>query len=121
MTRPVVYIAGPFRGPDSWIVEAHIRKAEELAMRVAMCCAVPLCPHTMFRFFNGTVSDTFWLDATMELLRRCDAVMLTDDWYQSTGAKAEEREAREKGLPVFHSYEPDVWDVFSQWIASRST
>ncbi len=38
-----------------------------------------------------------------ELLERCDAVLMTDDWARSTGAKAEERWALTCGIPVFYN------------------
>ena len=95
----VIYVAGPFRGKTAWDVECNIRRAEELALAVSRVGAMPMCPHTNTRFFNG--EGQFWLDGTMELLRRCDAVVLTHDWERSSGARAEVAEAERIGLPVF--------------------
>lgn len=97
----VVYVAGPFRGPTPWDVELNIRLAEELALRVANAGAMPLCPHTMTRYFDKQCNDQFWLDGTLELLRRCDAVVLTHNWEQSTGARGEYDEAGSFNLPTF--------------------
>lgn len=99
----VVFIAGPFRGETAWEVERNIRRAEDLAFEVAVAGAMPLCPHTNTRFFDGTLTDEFWLDGTMELLRRCDAVIMTDDWKRSSGARAEKAEAARIGIPVFEN------------------
>lgn len=98
----VIYIAGPFRGSNAWAVECNIRRAEKVAFEVAEMGLVPLCPHTMTRFFNGTLTDAYWLAATMELLRRCDAILLLPCWQSSSGSVAERAEARRLGLPVLH-------------------
>jgi hypothetical protein len=99
----VIYIAGRFRGANAWEVERNIRKAEELAFAVAELGAMPLCPHTNTRFFDGTLTPEHWLDGTLELMRRCDAVVFTDDWQLSSGARTEHADARDRGQPVFHS------------------
>lgn len=98
---PVVYIAGPFRGANAWEVEQNIRQAEDLAYEVACLGAMPLCPHTNSRFFNGTLTDQFWIDGTLELLRRCDAAIFTPDWEESTGARGERRSAKRLKIPTF--------------------
>ena len=106
----VVYVAGPFRGPDAWRIETNIRWAEVYGMEVAQLGAMPLIPHANTRFFHGTLTDAFWLDGTLELLRRSDAVYLVRGWKDSEGAKAEADEARRLGKPVFeHRADLALW------------
>lgn len=100
-TMPVIYIAGPFRGANAWEVEQNIRRAENLAFQVAQLGAMFLCPHTMTRHMDGTETDEFWLAGTLELLRRCDAVLFTPCWSKSSGARGEHAEAQRLGLPCF--------------------
>ncbi|OFV81968.1 MAG: hypothetical protein A2Y78_00085 [Acidobacteria bacterium RBG_13_68_16] len=97
----VVYIAGPFRGPNSWEIESNIRRAETLALEVWRAGAAVLCPHTNTRYFQGAAPDEVWLDGDLEMLRRCDAVLLTADWQRSSGARAERAEAIRVGIPVY--------------------
>jgi hypothetical protein len=104
----VIYLAGPFRGPTAWAIECNVRNAETWALEVARAGAMPLCPHTNTRFFHGEGDDRLWLDGTMELLRRCDAIVLVPGWGLSSGARAERDEAERLGLPVF---EVSEWDV----------
>lgn len=99
----VIYIAGPFRGATTWDIEQHVRHAEALAFEVAQLDAMPLCPHTNTRYFHGTKTDQFWLDGSVELMSRCDAVVLTDDWHLSQAAREEVTRARLLHLPVFDS------------------
>jgi hypothetical protein len=106
----VVYVAGPYRGATPWEIEQHVRKAEELAYRVARLGAMPLCPHANTRFFHGTLSDEFWLEGTIELMSRCDAVILTDDWHLSANTRGEVTRAHQLNLPVFDHVESlRVW------------
>ena len=57
----VVYIAGPFRGPNAWEIEQNIRRAESLALEVWRAGAAALCPYTNTRFFQGAAPDDVWL------------------------------------------------------------
>lgn len=97
----LVYVAGPFRGKSAWDIECNIRRAEALALEVWRLGAAALCPHANTRFFQNAAPDEVWLEGDLEMLRRCDAVMLTVDWFKSPGAQREVKEAREKGIPVF--------------------
>jgi hypothetical protein len=73
--------------------------------------AAALCPHTNTRFFDKTATDKAYLDGTMEMLRRCDAVVMCANFQASQGALAERAEAERLGLPVF--YNPAD---FAQWL-----
>lgn len=99
----VVYIAGPFRGPNAWEIEQNIRRAEALALEVWRAGFAALCPHTNTRFFQGAAPDEVWLAGDLELLGRCDAVLLTLDWQRSSGARAEVDYAKTRGIPVFET------------------
>lgn len=98
----VVYVAGPFRGPDSWAIEGNIRRAEALSLEVWRLGAAAICPHTNTRFFQGAAPDNVWLQGDLAILAKCDAILMTDDWERSTGARAEEAFARERQIPVFY-------------------
>jgi len=100
---PVVYIAGPFRASNSWDMEGNIRRAEELALRCWRAGFAAICPHANTRFFQGAAPDDVWLKGDLEILRRCDAILLTMDWARSSGATAEAQFASRCGIPVFTS------------------
>jgi len=109
----VVYVAGLFRGPTAWHIERNIRRAEEVGLAVAEAGAAPLIPHANTRFFHGTLTDEFWLAATMEMLNRCDAVMMVPGWPDSKGALAERDEAKRLNMPVFDAGD---YDGLCRWI-----
>jgi hypothetical protein len=99
----LVYVAGPFRGASSWEMECNIRRAETLALEVWRMGAACICPHANTRFFDNAAPNHVWLEGDLEILRRCDAVLLTEDWERSNGAQEEVRRAHIWAIPVFRS------------------
>lgn len=99
--RRVVYVAGPFRGPNSWEIEENIRRAERLSLEVWRSGAAAICPHANTRYFQGAAPDDVWLDGDLAILQKCDAVLLTPDWARSAGARAEKAYADQQRIPVF--------------------
>lgn len=106
-TAKLFYVAGPFRAkkPGShWEVAENVRRAERVGFKVAQAGGFPVIPHANTANFEGELDDMFWLDGTLEMLRRCDAVVMAPGWIRSTGAKRERAEALSMGLPVFHDF-----------------
>lgn len=102
----VVYIAGPFRSvnpatgkSNAWGVQQNVMRAMALALEVWKRGAVALCPHSNTMFFQDAdgVEDTVWLQGDLELLSRCDAMLLTENWQASSGARAEVQWYEEQG------------------------
>ena len=106
----IIFIAGPFRGKTHWDVLQNVRKAEETALKVAEFGAMPLCPHNNSRNFDGLLTDKFWLEGTLELLRRCDGVIMGEGWQSSTGSINERNEAGKLEIPIFYSLDKlKIW------------
>ena len=112
----LVYIAGPFRADTAWQIECNVRKAEELSLMVWRLGAACICPHTNTRFFDGAAPDEVWLDGYIEILKRCDAVLLVggSEWKSSRGTRYEINKAEELGLPVFTEIA-----FLADWLAVR--
>ena len=100
----LVYIAGPYRGPNTWAIEQNIRRAEDAAAQVWSAGLAALCPHANSRHMDGVTTDENFLDGTMEMLRRCDAVLLVEGWQKSSGSRAEVGEAMRLGKPVMYAW-----------------
>lgn len=102
----IVYLAGPFRAPTKWDVEQNVRAAESAALEVARLGFAFVCPHTMTRNFDGLLTDRYWLEMTLELMRWCDVVFCFSPlWRQSSGTAGEVAEAERLGIPVVYSLE----------------
>ena len=106
MKAPLIYIAGPFRADTAWAVECNVRMVERLGLAVAKCGGVPMIPHTMYRFFDGTLTEEFWLDATQQILNVCQAVVVVRDWAFSAGTIDEVLHAESTlDIPLFFAGE----------------
>jgi len=98
-----VYIAGPFRAPTGYEVAQNVRRAGDFILPLAEAGACPVCPHTMTADLDGTMTDAYWIAATLSLLDGCNAVLQTPGWEESEGSLGEYARARELGLPVFEA------------------
>ena len=102
---PRVYVADTFRAKTAWGIEQNIRRAECLGLEIAQLGAVPVIPHSMYRYFHGTLPDDFWLDACMQLLRPCHVIITVEGWQSSAGTLNELDTAINKlHIPVFHQH-----------------
>lgn len=99
----VVYVAGPYRGKTPWQVELNIFAARLNGAMAAKAGLMPLIPQANTAHFDGVQDDKFWLDGTLELMRRCDAVLVVPNDGSSKGTNGEIEEARRLGIPVFYS------------------
>lgn len=105
----LIYIAGPFRAATQWRVEQHVRDAEQAMVaigKIGQALGVTLmgvCVHSMYRHVGDELPIDTLLDGDLELMRRCDAVLMVGKWQKSAGASAECERAIELFLPVFRS------------------
>lgn len=118
----VAFISGPFRAPTAWDVEQNIRRAEEFALRVWRRGAAALCPHTNTRFFQGSAPDDVWLEGDLEMLRRCDCVLVLSESEDSSGTAGEVALALHLGIEVIQSADLLTDDELGEclsWITRR--
>lgn len=52
------------------------------------------------------LSDEFWLEATLQLLERCDGIVMCPGWESSVGSIGERDYAATHGIPVYEF--PDI-------------
>lgn len=107
------YVAGPFRGKSHWEIAENIRNAERIALEVWRLGAACICPHANTMHFQDAAPDHVWLDGDLEMLARCDFMVMTPDWQRSSGARAEHEFATKRHIPIFY----DV-PTLSTWLQS---
>lgn len=101
----LAYIAGPYRGKSKEECELNIMAAKQVAKLAANKGWMPVTPHLNtqgFEYLCPHIPDDFWLDGTLELMRRCDLVILCPGWEFSSGTKNEITHAVSLGIPVIH-------------------
>lgn len=115
----LIYIAGPYRpyteADGTWVgTPMNIRNAEVTAVNLVNALGryglFPVVPHLNTRDFENQVEqndDQYFLDGTMALLERCDAVLLTmpNADVVSVGTKAEVHRAHQLGIQVYRSFD----------------
>jgi hypothetical protein len=108
---PVVYVAGKFRGQNAWEIENNIRRAEEVSFEIWKFGAAALCPHANTRYFHGSLPDQVFIDGTLALLAKSDAIFMLQDWHRSEGARGERRYAFDHDIPIFYDL-----DELGNWL-----
>lgn len=103
-----IYIAGPYRAATPWLVEQNVRRAEDVAYQVWATGHVAICPHTNTRFFDRSLPDYIFTEGTLEMMRRCDAVLVLPNHTDSLGTIGEIREAEKLGMPVEYITTTDI-------------
>lgn len=83
----------------AWGVAENVRAAERIGLLVALAGAMPLIPHANTAHFHGIQADEYWLEGTLELLRRCDGGVFLPKWRQSSGSVGEFRVAGSLSIP----------------------
>jgi nucleoside 2-deoxyribosyltransferase len=100
----LIYVAGPYRGD----VDGNIAKARAVAAECYLAGHDVICPHmnTAKMDEDTGLPDEFWLNTTLNLLRRCDAVVVVPDWEKSEGTHAELAYAKTVGIPIYKTVPP---------------
>lgn len=85
-------------------VEENILVAKKLGVEVAKLGVCPFIPHANTDLeFEDVQPYEFWIKATAEQLRRCNAIIFTDEWHESSGARGENDIAIAEEIPRFFS------------------
>ena len=99
----LVYIAGKYRDKNLWGVTQNIREAERVMVAYLKMGFAVICPHKNTAYLDGSCGDGddhIYLDMDLEMLGRCDIIVMLTNWERSEGAKKELEYARAHGLKV---------------------
>ena len=110
MSIPLVYIAGRFRGAKNADVQRNIDIAAQFRAPIAEIGAMPVCVHIgeglAMHDIQQQDNGAWWLESTLEVLRRCDAIVAVPGWRESAGSYGEVAEALRLQKFVFEA----PWD-----------
>lgn len=101
----LVYVAGPYSAPTKAGRAANIKAAWLVGCQVATLGVYPVVPHMNTAHMDDLQDWQWWIDATLELMLRCNAVLMMEGWEKSRGARGEEAAAKRFGIPVFYKIE----------------
>lgn len=96
----IVYISGKYSGD----VPENIAVARKVAIEVWEKGMVALCPHLNTAHFEADCSASYddYLIGDIQLLARCDAILMLPNWQESNGACKEYEYARNNAIPVYY-------------------
>lgn len=89
----VAYIAGPYRSTTIGGILANIEAARAVALKYWKLGYAVICPHLNTALFDGACPDSTWLEGDIEIMARCDVVVMMKNWRASSGARAEHERA----------------------------
>jgi len=107
----VIYVAGPYSGPDQDAIDRNVAAAAAVGQEIMRLGHVALVPHTMTHNWDhgtGLVYKDF-IRCDLALLRCCNAICMVDGWESSPGAVGELHEARRLVMPVYMGVEEVPW------------
>ena len=109
----VVYVAGAMSADNLPTMLENIHRGVQLASEALEAGYAPFCPHldVAYKLLRGEdlcVPVNIFYEYSMEILTRCDYILVCAKSNNSVGTKAELEKALELGLPIFSSVEEMV-------------
>jgi hypothetical protein len=115
----LVYIAGAYSGANLAQITRHVDESRTVALdlaarRIPFLSTVLQTAHFELLLGRRDPGYDHWIDVSLEVLKRCDAIFLVPNWKDSPGANREVHFARELGIPVFEDIE-----MLTDWANQR--
>lgn len=107
----LVYVAGRITAPTRWKEYQNVRHAETVMIRLMRKGYSVICPHKNTENLAGSLrrdrEEDFeqWIEADLEMLKRCDTIYMLKGWKQSRGAKIEHKFAKDNNIEIWYEEE----------------
>jgi hypothetical protein len=112
----VAYVAGPYRASTPYQTLLNVQEASRVSLELWKMGYAVICPHKNTSMFDGECEELIWLNGYLEILKRCDIVIITHNWDESDGAIKEVAFADSLGIPVmsFHKGLVEIKDFLNE-------
>ena len=107
----VAYIIGPYRAKTIREVVENIRRAEAAALKYWKKGYAVICPHMNSALFDGAIPDEDILEGDIEIMKRCDTVVVLPGWHGSQGSIGEIHEAVSRRIEIIEEDGAELEDV----------
>lgn len=101
----LIYISGPYTKNEvnGKTQEENINQARKISCELMEIGHFCHCPHLNTAYFEDHCNLTYdqYIAGDLNLLSRCDIIVMTEDWESSKGAKIERDHAIRLGIPVY--------------------
>jgi hypothetical protein len=103
----LIYVAGKYTGD----VDANIAAARKVAIALWEKGHAVICPHLNSAHMEQDCKATWqdYLDGDLNMIARCDALVMVENWGNSPGAVMEHKYAESLGVPIY--YAPNLPDL----------
>ena len=102
MCPPLIYVAGAYKGN----IAKNITKAEIVSINLIRNGWHVFTPHKNTSHYeqyeDNQLTTQTWIDMDLNMLARCDAIYVMDNWHNSTGTKIEIEFALKHNIPRFY-------------------
>jgi len=109
----LVYVAGPINAATAEEVAVNIDRGRQAGVEIWQLGAVAVVPHlntlNMYSHDHVPKADIYLGD--LEILKRCDAMLLLDGWESYQGVNYEVAWAKHRKIPIFHDL-----DELRKWL-----
>jgi len=108
MKKSIVYIAGQYRSKYGKLgIIVNIWKARQLAKKLWAKGIYTITPHLNSALMDSVCDPQVFLDGDIEIMKRCNYVLLIPKWTDSKGTINEIKIALENKIRVFDTHETD--------------
>lgn len=110
----MVYVAGAYSNNP----EHNMQKAEQASIQLIKNGFAVFTPHKNFYDYQKykDIHYETYLRMDFEIIRRCDAVYVLDNWEESPGTKREIDLCNEWDIPVFWQHQINECDFMPEMI-----
>jgi nucleoside 2-deoxyribosyltransferase len=100
----LVYVAGPYIAPTHDGISKNIKNAREVAIVLWECGFTAITPHLNTAHFevDAELKNEQYVQGDLEIVARCDAVVVLPNYEKSVGTGIEIAFANEHGIPVYY-------------------
>jgi hypothetical protein len=91
-----------YRSDNITLTKLYISHAKRESKKLWQKGFAVICPHLNTAHFSGICNEQNFLDGYLEILKRCDAIYVLNNWRTSVGTKAEIKLAQELGKKIIY-------------------
>jgi len=96
----LAYVAGPYRAKTKLGVILNIIRARRVAKKLWKMGYAVICPHMNSALMDNIAPVNTFLDGYIEILKRCDVLVLQGKWKQSAGTLKEIEIAKQYEIQI---------------------
>lgn len=103
----LIYVAGKYTSDNYTDIENNIKKAEYASIELIRRGWAVITPHKNMSHYEmyestGILSYEDWIAIDLEILKRCDAIFMLEDWEDSIGAREEHQFSENNNIKIYY-------------------